>query len=303
MMKRYVRIASLALFQLFCAGLAAAGQEVVVLQSFNILPYNEAVAGFESVYKGTVVKMVLAEAGDSGSLVEKISDLRPVMVLAVGLEAFTLASEIKTIPVVSLMVLDPPKSAFSQGNITTVLMSIPPEKQLAVLGEALPGAKTIGLVYDPARSGKNVARAREAATKRGLALLAREADDPRQVPLRIDALRGKIDAYWMLPDLTVVTPETVEYLLLFSLEEGVPILTFSEKYVEMGALLSVGIDTFDMGAQAGELASEVISRAEEKTDGGAVWPRKSAVVINVRVAEKLGIKIGERVIRKAKIIP
>jgi putative ABC transport system substrate-binding protein len=246
--------------------------------------------------------MMLADS-DAGSLVGKINDLRPLMVLAVGLEALTVASEIKTIPVMSLMVLNPPASAFSQKNTTTVLMSIPPEKQFAVLREALPGAKTIGVVYNPERSGKTVARAKEAAMKSGLTLVTREVDDPRQVPVLIDTLRGTVDVYWMLPDLTVVTPETVEYLLLFSLEDGVPILTFSEKYVEMGALLSVGIDAYDLGAQAGELAAQIISRAGEKTGAGAVWPRKSAVVINMSVAEKLRIKLGEHVLLKAKIIP
>lgn len=291
-----------AVLHLLGAGLAAAGPEVVVLQSLNILPYNEAVAGFESAYQGSIVKMVLADS-DNASLVGKISDLRPMMVLAVGLEALAQAREIKTIPVISLMVLNPPASVFSQKNITTILMNIAPEKQLAVLRETLPEAKTVGLVYNPARSGKTVARARQAAMKRGLTLVAREADDPRQVPMLIDALRGKIDVYWMLPDLAVVTPETVEYLLLFSLEDGVPILTFSEKYVEMGALLSVGIDAFDLGAQAGELAAKATSVSNGKGDGGVVWPRKSAVSINSRVADKLGIKIGEGVSRKAKIIP
>lgn len=303
MPRRYLRIALVTGLQLLCASFVAAGQEVMVVQSLNILPYNEAIAGFESAYKGSVVKMVLAESHDSENLAGKINELRPLLILAVGLEALTQTSEIKTIPIMSLMVLNPPASAFSQENITSVLMSVSPEKQLAVYREALPGANNIGLVYNPVRSGKTVAKAKETALKRGVTLVAREVDNPQQVPTAIDALRGKIDAYWMLPDLAAVTPETVEYLLLFSLEEGVPILTFSEKYVEMGAFLSVGVDAFDLGVQAGALAGQVISRANGKMSAGVVWPRKSMVVINLRVAKKLGIEVGEGVLKKAKIIP
>ena len=44
-----------------------------------------------------------------------------------------------------------------------------------------------------------------------------------------------------------------EFPFLFFLENKIPILTFAEKYVEIGALISIGIDVFDMGRQAGEI--------------------------------------------------
>ncbi len=114
-------------------------------------------------------------------------------------------------------------------------------------------------------------------------------------------MKGKIDAFWMLPDLTVITPETVEYLLLFSLENTVPILTFAQKYVELGALLCVGIDAFDIGAQAGEMAEKILSGRDVK-DVQWVDARKAVISINLKVARKLGITIDEKVIMKARII-
>ncbi|MFZ2948374.1 MAG: ABC transporter substrate binding protein, partial [Desulfuromonadaceae bacterium] len=70
------------------------------------------------------------------------------------------------------------------------------------------------------------------------------------------------DLFWMLPDITVITPETAEAILLFSLENNIPILTFSEKYLERGAMLSIGIDPFDIGRQAGEMAQTLFSSGE-----------------------------------------
>jgi putative ABC transport system substrate-binding protein len=114
-------------------------------------------------------------------------------------------------------------------------------------------------------------------------------------------MKGKIDAFWMLPDLTAITPETVEYLLLFSLENTIPILTFAEKYVELGALMSVGIDAFDIGTQAGEMAENILSGRDVKNIQ-RVDARKAVISINLKVARKLGITIDEKVIRKARII-
>ena len=94
----------------------------------------------------------------------------------------------------------------------------------------------------------------------------------------------------MLPDLTVLTPETVEYLLLFSLEQEVPVLTFSDKYLEMGGLLSIGVDPYDMGRQAGELGRRILS-APKARQSDFVFARKGLVTINSTVARKLGIQV------------
>jgi putative ABC transport system substrate-binding protein len=100
--------------------------------------------------------------------------------------------------------------------------------------------------------------------------------------------------------LTVIIPETVEAMLLFSLENKIPLVSFSEKYVEMGALMSIGVDAFDMGMQAGEMAQRILS-------GGTVNvhhtdARKAVISINSKVAKKLGISINQRTIGKAELI-
>ena len=105
----------------------------------------------------------------------------------------------------------------------------------------------------------------------------------------------------MLPDLTVITPETIEFVLLFSLENKIPILAFSEKYVELGALMSVGIDAFDIGIQAGEMAEKILS-GRDIMNARHVDARKAVISINLKVAKTLGIPIDEKIIRKARII-
>jgi putative ABC transport system substrate-binding protein len=99
----------------------------------------------------------------------------------------------------------------------------------------------------------------------------------------------------------VVTPETVEILLLFSLENQIPVITFSEKYVELGALMSIGIDAFDIGVQAGEMAQEILAGRNVKVIPHAD-ARSAVVAINIKIAKKLGINIPEDVIARAKKI-
>jgi len=124
-------------------------------------------------------------------------------------------------------------------------------------------------------------------------------------------MKDTIDVFWMLPDLTVITPETVEFLLLFSFENKIPLFTFSEKYVEMGAFLSMDIDAFDMGRQAGEMASEILA-GEDVKKIEQTYARKAIVSTNLLIARKLGIRTmlavnleereNEKILRTSRLI-
>jgi putative ABC transport system substrate-binding protein len=291
---------SLLILFVLCHGFSEARQEIVAVQSVRVAPYDEAIKGFKTVCDANIKRLVVSELKGM-DVPEKINEIRPDMVLAIGMGALSRVKEIKNIPVVYLMVLNPQSILYGEGNITGISMNIPQEKQLYALLEALPDTKAVGLLYDPDRTGYLAERAQEAARKIGISLIAKEVHRSSDVPLLIKDMKGKVDAFWMLPDLTVITPETVEYLLLFCLENTIPILTFAEKYVELGALMSVGIDAFDIGTQAGEMAEKILS-GNGIMNIQPVDARKAVISINLRVARKLGITIDEKIIRKARVI-
>ena len=272
----------------------------MAVQSIRIQPYEDAVQGFESACGAKIKRLIISELKGT-DIVEKINEIRPDMILAVGLDALSRVIRIKDIPVIYLMVLHPQSILSGEKNISGVSMDIPQEKQLRTLLDALPQTKTVGLLYAQEKTGRLAKKAREAAREIGIKLLAKEVHSTRDVPQSIQDMKGKIDVFWMLPDLTVITPETIEFVLLFSLENKIPILAFSEKYVELGALMSVGIDAFDIGIQAGEMAEKILS-GRDIMNARQVDARKAVISINLKVAKTLGIPIDEKIIRKARII-
>jgi putative ABC transport system substrate-binding protein len=233
------------------------------------------------------------------------------MVLAIGADALSKVKKIENIPIVYLMVLNSQSVLSGEKNITGVSMNIPQEKQLTALLDALPGTNTIGLLYDPDRTGHLVKSAQDFAKKIGVKLIAKEIHSPKDAPSLIMDMKGKIDVFWMLPDITVITPETVEFMLLFSFENNIPLFTFSEKYVEMGAFMSIDIDAFDMGRQAGEMAA-AIRAGKDMKDFQQAYARKAIVSTNLMIARKIGIhlamvmsseaKFNEKILREARII-
>jgi len=188
------------------------------------------------------------------------------------------------------MVLNPQSALSGEENITGVSYNIPPRKQLQALLQNLPRAKNVGLLYVPKNTGYLVEEAQQAADEMGIALRTREIHHARDVATSAMEMRGDIDVFWMLPDITVMTPETVEFLLDYSLKYQIPLLAFSEMYLELGAFMSTGIDAFDMGAQAGDMASKILSGTQVKNVQQAL-ARKYVVSTNLMIAGKLGISV------------
>ena len=280
-------------------GRAEAGREIIAVQSIKIPPYDQAIKGFQSVCNTQVKKLVLSEQ-KALDVVKKIRQERPRIVVAIGMDALIKVKEITRIPIVYLMVLNPRSILSGQENITGVTMNIPQKKQLHTLLRLMPSVERVGLLYDPDRTGHLVEKARAAAEGIGITLIAKDIYNSKDVPLSIEKMKGEIDAFWMLPDITVITPETVEFLFLFSLENNIPVLTFSDKYLRRGALLSIGIDAFDLGIQAGEMANKLLS-GNNVADVHQVQARKATIQINQKIARKLKIHIDKTVIRESII--
>ena len=269
---------------------AARAHDVLVIQGLRVKPFEEAFRGFRSVCAAQTRRLYLTDL-ERTDITRMIREEKPSLILAIGTDALTSVRKITDIPILYLMVLNPQSNMHGNRNVTGVAMNVPPERYLDLLKRMSPTPKTVGLVYDPIKTGNFVKRAQRAAKARGIELAVLEVSKPSDVPSTLNALKGMIDALLMLPDTTVVTPETVEFFLLFSQNNSIPVITFASKYVDMGALLSLDIDGFDQGKQAGEMARQILN-GTAASDLPGVEARRAHVKANHNVAKKLGITLG-----------
>lgn len=282
---------------------AEAGRSVFVVQSLEAGPYNAAFEGFKSILEPDVIvhRLILTDTPDRKTPEQAIEAAAADLVLAIGMQALSRVGNLVDVPVVYVMVLDANDKFSGRDHITGVRMAVSAEKQFQVLLDLLPATKVIGLLYDPARTGAITRQIRKAAGRNGVSVITRRIYRPGSVPLSIVEMRKDIDVFWMLPDLTVVTPETEEFILLLTMETETPILTFSEKYVERGALLSIGVDPFDMGAQAGQMAMEILNGADVSAMAGQ-YARKPVITVNAKIAERFGISMDPDTCHPVRII-
>lgn len=296
----------LAFLLLVLLPLPARGADVVLVQSAGLAAYNQAFQGLQTVLDRdaptlgpkavrahTVRSHLLSDAPSPGQLRQDIIRQHPDLLVVIGSSSLSLVKGITDIPIVYLMVPYPEMVIEAQKNVTGISMAIPAEKQLRALFKAVPPPiGTVGLLYDPKRTGDLVRDARQCAAECKISLLALPVKDSREVPATLAKLADKIDWYWMVPDRTVLTPQTLDHIFLFSLENRIPILTFSRKYLDLGAVLAVSLDYTDLGRQAGELALKILGG-----ENVALLPPEAArtvvIDVNTRAAKMLGVEILE----------
>src|SRR5208337_4860850 len=141
----------------------------------------------------------------------------------------------------------------------------------------------------------------KAGKEKGLQIILKEVASARDVPAALSSLSGKIDLLMMIPDTTIAAEDSVLSMISFSYQNKIPLMTFSRKFLEMGALLSLEIDPYDIGKQSGEMATDFLKNGDVKPEP-VYYARKTLLVINHKIAIKLGIRIPDRVFRKAEVL-
>lgn len=283
----------------------AFAEEVAAVKSVDIRPYRDAVNGFKSSVKADVNEYVIDYDDEKAAkVVMYLNDGNMHLVFTLGSDALNLVkNSVKDTPVIFTFVLNPQEiighpTGKLPSNVTGISMNIPPEVQFSTLLEAAPNTKRIGVIYDPSKTKSLIDEAGVAARNLGITLVATKINTKAEAINAISKMKGNVDALWMIPDTTAITRESAEYMLLYSLQNSIPLIGISEKYVKNGALMAFSFDSEDMGRQAGEIAQKIL-------DGKKVMkvtpykPRKIKLTLNTRIAKKLGLDLPENLIASA----
>ena len=280
----------------------AGAAEVAILRSADLAAYNQAVAGFKATMPSSTTFIEYDMQGDMArgrKLARKIRASDAVLLLAVGVKAALVAKlEIVDIPVIFCMVLDPAKHDLKAPNMTGIRLDVPIERQFKTMRSVLPPVKRIGVLYDPEKTGDLVQRARLMAKAMGFELIEREVRTEKDVPTALRAIIPQIQALWLVPDSTVLTEDSLKFVMGTTLDSNVPVVGFSSELVRNGALVGLSVRYEDVGWQAGLLARKVLSE-----QGGSFTstfpPERLRLALNLKTARFLGIVIPSEVVSNA----
>ena len=264
---------------------AAWGADVLILQSSRTPAYDEALRGFRAACKSSGHTLVLSDYAEVDVL-RIVKEERPRLILAVGDKALAASRKVREVPLLSMLSLSLNLSKRFPDNVGGVAMAVAPGEYLKLFGAL--GAKRVGVLYDPKKTGLYLKRAAHEARELGFVLVAEPVLEARDLQSKLEKMKGEVDAFWMLPDSTVVTMVNVEALLLFSMSQNIPAVTFTGQYLKNGAAAALEIDPFDMGVQTGEVAASLLRGEARRVQ--VIPPRKIRLERNESVLRKLRLK-------------
>jgi putative ABC transport system substrate-binding protein len=272
---------------------AAAPIRVSALVAQNAAPYQRALAGFKQAWGGPVASHILEFEDDA---LARVKVEQPALVLAVGVKAAKLALQLG-VPVVYCMVLDPKANGMDAPQAVGVPLEIPPQVQLEQLRRLLPSAKSVGLVFNPARFAHEVEEAQAVGERLALAVVAEPATSAAQFPEALKKLVPRAQALWLLADPTVVTQDTFRLMLESAMANHLPLLVFSDDFVRRGALMALTPDFEGAGAEAARLA-RAIAEGKKMGELAPAQPRWT-LVVNTTTAKALGISFSPDTLKGA----
>ena len=277
---------------------AAPAGEVAVICDQGIAPYRALLESLQRACDCTL-RLIAPQEAAQPDLEQRLRASGVRAVVAVGLQARAAVEPLRELPVLLTMVPQVAPWVAAQPNRAGIEMSLSPRKHLEALRRVFPRAKRIGVILDPAQTGGYVLEAQSAAAALNLSLITREITRPGEFFPQLEDLRGQVDVIWVLPDPTVLQGENLQALLLASFESRVPLYGFARKYVEMGAIAASQHDFAVLSAQVADLIRQMMS-----LPAGAVLPRweytrGAQLVLNQKVARKMGIVIDPEVLEAA----
>ncbi|GFO69720.1 ABC transporter substrate-binding protein [Geomonas limicola] len=259
--------------------------DVLVLQSLRERSYDEALRGVRRECAASMRTVVMSDYAEI-DLTRLMREEHPRLIIAVGDRALEVAERQRNVPVLYMMALH--AKVRPGAPVTGVWMMLDPQRYLSVFDSL--GTRRVGVLYDPQRTGGYLKRAQVSARRSGIDLLAREVRSPKETVAVLESLRGKVDALWMLPDLTAVSTETTEAYFLFSQGERIPVVSFADAYLAMGGAVALSFDRYDIGRQLGGMAQSVL-------DGTAVeelptqYPRRVLMKVNDGVLRRFKLAV------------
>ena len=274
----------------------SAAMDIAILQSSDIAAYREAIAGLKATGPIGATYTEYDAQGDlelGKKLARKLRASNASLVVAVGLKAALAAKvEIVDVPIVYLMVQDPLKHQLTAANMTGTLLEVPLDRQFKIMRMFLPALHRLGTLYDPAKTSVRLKEAERQATIFDYRLKGFPVESEKDVPQQLRAMLEEVEAFWLIPDSTVLTNESVQFILDSALARQVPVIGFSPEFTRMGALLSISVNYGDVGRETGLLVKRIL-------DGAGLLPlnplpiERLKITVNLKTAKFLGIALSK----------
>lgn len=234
-------------------------------------------------FAGENLDLVLGVATPTTQAVAKADTSTPIIFTAV------------TDPAGAGIVPDPKAPA---GNVTGVSDMLPVQSHLDLIKQVVPNVKTVGALYNAGESNSVflVKAETAAAAKMGIKVIPGTASTSAEVQQAAQSLVGRVDAFSVLTDNTVVS--ALASVVKVAEQNHIPLIAGDTDSVKSGAAAAYGFNYYDLGYQTGVMAARVLTGTPIK-DIPVEYAQKLQLAVNQKAATAQGITLPAALVSKA----
>ena len=179
------------------------------------------------------------------------------------------------------------------GNVTGSSDMNPIDAQLDLLIQLVPAAKTIGVFYS-ADEDNSILQANlftTAAEAKGLTVEKFTISNSNEIQTVVQSMEGKIDACWIPTDNKLAAGMAT--VAMIANEIKLPIIAGESNMVTEGALATYGLDYYQLGYLAGEMAVDILKNGKKPADMPIQFlpADKCELAVNEETAKAIGIDV------------
>jgi putative tryptophan/tyrosine transport system substrate-binding protein len=170
-------------------------------------------------------------------------------------------------------------------------------KKMELLRELAANAVSVAYLYNPTNFGNEVDDVKKAALSLGLRLLMMDARSQNEIEAAFERMaRQRADVLTVSSD-TIFTSYS-DLVVALAQRHGIPSIFASREPVELGGLISYGVNQPDLYRRAGAYAGRILN-GEKPADLPVERPTRLELVINLKTAKALGLTVPETLLATA----
>lgn len=273
------------------SGAAASAQEIVAVLGSEQRAQRETFDGFQAAFGKPVPVLALGDPIPADAKV----------VLAFGGKAAIqrYPARVTVIYAIAPGVLLDRKT--HDGPSVKIMMDPAAASVLARLAELHPGLKRMAVLWSGQSLAASAERLVKAGAARGVAVTAERLEDVDDLPSRLRALKGRVDAIWLLPDPLLISVRTFETIKHFSYDNDVPFYAPTEGLAEQGAAAAVSVSYKEMGRMMAAAANGVLRGSAQPVE---LYADRVHVSVNKAAAAECALAVPSEALKTAdKVLP
>lgn len=178
-------------------------------------------------------------------------------------------------------------------NVTGSSDMNPIDAQLELLMKLVPDAETIGVFYsaDEDNSVLQAGLFTDAAEAKGLKVEKFTISNSNEIQTVVQSMEGKIDACWIPTDNKLAAGMAT--VAMVASEIKLPTICGEANMVDAGGLATYGLDYYELGYLAGEMAVDILVNGKNPADMPIQFlpTEKCELAVNEETAAEIGVDL------------